>query len=82
MYDDWKRGVFVLILSQLISLQAFGFKFPDGVKLKKLKKEKTNASNRFNPQEFLDFTPGREIQDTSLPTRPKKNCEQVSAVNQ
>ena len=26
------------------SLQAFGFKFPDRVKLKKLKKEKTNAS--------------------------------------
>ena len=48
-YEDWKRGVFVPIPSQLKSLQALGFKFPDGVKLKKSKQEETTVSKNFNP---------------------------------
>ena len=47
---------------QLKSLQGLGFKFTDGVKMKKLKKEKTDPSNRFNPDDFPDFTPGRELE--------------------
>ena len=61
-YEDWKRGLFVPIASQLKSLQGLGFKFTDGVKMKKLKKEKTDPSNRFNPDDFPDFTPGRELE--------------------
>ncbi len=61
-YEDWKRGAFVPIPSQLKSMKALGFKFPDNVKLKKSKNEKTDDSNRFNPKDFPDFTPGRETQ--------------------
>ena len=59
-YEEWKRGAFVPVASQLKSLKSLRFKFPDGVKVKKSKKEKTGPSNRFNPDDFLDFTPGRE----------------------
>ena len=34
-YEDWKRGVFIPIASQLKSLQGLEFKFSDGVKVKK-----------------------------------------------
>ena len=59
-YEEWRRGSFVPIKSQLRSLKSLGFKFPDGVKVKKSKKEKTGPSNRFNPDDFPDFTPGRK----------------------
>ena len=43
MYEEWKRWAFVPVASQLNSLKSLGFKFPDGVKVKKSKKEKTGS---------------------------------------
>ena len=63
-YEEWKRGAYVPVASQLKSLKSLRFKFPDGVKVcvkvKKSKKVKTSPSNLFNPDDFPDFTPGRE----------------------
>ena len=42
-YEEWKRGAFVPIESQLKSLKSLGFKFPDGVKVKKSKAEKNGS---------------------------------------
>ena len=54
------RDTGIHIASQLKTLKSLGFKFPDGVKVKKSKKEKTGPSNRFNPNDFPDFRPGKE----------------------
>ena len=60
-YVDWLAGDFAPIACQLKTLSAVGFVFPPNIRLKNTKGEKMSEKNRFNPQEFPGFTPGRIV---------------------
>jgi len=60
-YVDWLVGDFAPIASQLKTLTAFGFVFPQNIQLKKTKREKMLEMNRFNPKNFPGFTPGKML---------------------
>ena len=66
-YTDWLAGDFALIPSQLKTLKALGFVFPDNIRLNSKKGGNMSEQNRFNPQEFPEFTPGRVVNGVFTP---------------
>jgi hypothetical protein len=60
-YLNWLKGEWVMTPSQLHSRQKAGYVFPKDVKVVKSKDDKSTPEDRFRPEDFPDFVPGKFV---------------------